>query len=402
MTPMNPALCAPPPVSGLAASLLADTDCQAFGLVERGYAALSSPDSSTGAALTGLMVIAVALFGYRLLLGRGFALSDVTGLVIRLGVVLLIAASWSTWQTVAYDTLARAPTRIASELIASVDGPSPLVGLQTVLDQIDAGSVGWRQRAGIASPLVGGPASTATALNLSSFFLVLTTVGLLVIARLILALLLAIAPVMAGFLLFNATRGLLEGWLRAMVGAALVPLAVLTLFSIELAVVRPMLDRMLAQQASGVFEGASVTPIALVVIVFSLAILAATRAVGSIARGVRIPAFGTSTRGASDVTVLAAPTNGERQLLLTGPQERPQMAVSRALEHAVRREGDVAASPGAGRIVSAAMRGTAGAAGATRATSTTTSTVAPTGRTYVAPARTRLTRASRASSRRDI
>ena len=393
---MNPQLCAPPTQPGLAARLLADTDCQAFGLVERGYAALSSPDSSTSAALTGLMVIAVALFGYRLLLGRGFALSDVTGLVIRLGIVLVIASSWATWSTVAYDTLARAPTRIAGELVAAIDGPQPLVGLQTSLDQIEAGSVGWRQRAGIASPLVGGPSTTAMALTVSSFLLTITTVGLLVIARLLLALLLAIAPVMAGFLLFNATRGLLEGWIRAMLGAALVPLAVLVLFSVELAILKPMLDRVLAQQASGLFEAASVTPIAMVVIVFSLAILAATRAVAAIARGVRIPAFAMATRATGDVTVNAS-GGQERVLLLTGPGgERPQVPVARALESSVRRETDTSTS----RTVGAALRGVGAGGGSTTTVNTTTES-GPT-RIYTAPARSRLTRASRASSRRDL
>ena len=35
-----PQACAPPDAPGLVSGLLADTDCQAFGLVERGYAAL--------------------------------------------------------------------------------------------------------------------------------------------------------------------------------------------------------------------------------------------------------------------------------------------------------------------------------------------------------------------------
>ena len=84
---MSPLLCAKPAVPGLAAQLLADIDCQAFGLVERGYAALAAPSGPASVALTGLLVIAVALLGYRLLLGRGI-LSDSVGLVVRIGIVL--------------------------------------------------------------------------------------------------------------------------------------------------------------------------------------------------------------------------------------------------------------------------------------------------------------------------
>ena len=120
---MSALVCAPPSVPGLAARLLADTDCEAFGLVERGYASLAAPGGAASAFLSGLLVIAVALFGYRLLLGRG-VLADSIGLVVRIGIVLAIATSWAAWQTVAYDTLARAPSRVAAELLA---GPAVVV-----------------------------------------------------------------------------------------------------------------------------------------------------------------------------------------------------------------------------------------------------------------------------------
>ena len=71
-----PTICTAPADDRFAARLLADTDCQAYGLIERGYAALSQPGGNVSAALTGLMVIAVIFFGYRLLLGRGLALRD--------------------------------------------------------------------------------------------------------------------------------------------------------------------------------------------------------------------------------------------------------------------------------------------------------------------------------------
>ena len=286
---MTPDACLAPSAPGLVAGLLADTDCQAFGLVERGYAALASPQSATGATLTTLMVIAVAFFGYQLMLGRGLVLADLTRLAVRIGVVLLLATSWAMVQNVVYDTVARGPTRVAEELITAIDAPAPLIGIQGALDKIELASVGWRQRAGIASPLVGGPPTTAMTLNVSAFLLTMTTLGLLVVSRIVLALLLALTPVVAGFLLFDATRGLLEGWLRALIAAALVPLGVLTLAAVELAIITPMLDRILTQEAAGQFLESSVTPLGLVTIVFSIALLAALGVLRSIAQGIRLP-----------------------------------------------------------------------------------------------------------------
>lgn len=387
---------------GLVAGLLSDVDCQASSLVERGYMALSAPGTATAILLTSLMTIAVALYGYRLLLGRGLLLADVVALAVKLGVVLLIAASWASWQGLAYDTLARAPTRVASELVVSIDAPAPLEGVQTALDQLEAGNVGWRTRAGIASPLVGGAPTAAMALNTSSFLLTLSTLGLLVISRIVLALLLAIAPVMAGFLLFDATRGLVEGWLRSMVAAALIPLGVLVLAAIELAVLLPLIDRMLAEQSREIFEISSVTPVALVVIIFSLAILAAARALSRIAGGIRLGGHGIGGRVA-DAVVLTNHIPDERITVVGGTTNALRPPVVRALEGTTRREsqGD------ARRTVAAAMRSSSRAEASPAVRIGATPVAAPIDSSAVTPIHTvgsfrrPLPRASRAAARRD-
>ena len=339
-----PEACPAPDMPGLVAGLLADTDCQAFGLVERGYAALASPQSATGTTLTTLMVIAVAIFGYQLMLGRGLVLADLTRLAVRLGIVLLLATSWAMVQGVVYDTVARAPTRVAEELITAIDAPAPLAGIQSALDKIEQASIGWRQRAGIASPLVGGPPTTAMTLNVSAFLLTMTTLGLLVVARIVLALLLALTPVVAGFLLFDATRGLLEGWLRALVAAALVPLGVLTLAAVELAIVTPILDRILAQQAAGQFLETSVTPLGLVTIVFSIALLAALGVLRSIARGMRLPGhLPAMVRGGPALAMGLRAAQDNPPQVDRAAREAPQPGVVRALESLQRRDAQASA-----------------------------------------------------------
>jgi type IV secretion system protein VirB6 len=395
-------LCTRPTDAGLVAGLLADVDCQASGLVERGYLALSAPGTAATALLTTLMTVAVAFYGYRLLLGRGLAIGDVVTLAIKLGVVLTIAASWGSWQTIAYDALARGPTGLASEVVTSIGATPPLDGVQTALDRIEASNVGWRTRAGIASPLVGGAPSAAMALNVSAFLLTISTLGLLVVARIVLALLLAVAPVIAGFLLFDPTRGLVDGWLRAMVAAALVPINVLVLTAIELAVLTPLLDRMIERQGAGTFEIADVTPVALVVIVFTLAIVAGARAMATIARGIRIPS---STR-APAATVPAATierAERDRQALIQASTARAQPAILRSLESAARRDGNGNATRTAVTMFSE------GRASAARAQSGTTVLAAASSsrdavigtRSPTASIRPALPRASRAAARRD-
>ncbi len=337
---MTPSFCTPPAADRFAARLLADTDCQAFGLVERGYAALAQPSGTVSLALTGLMTIAVAFFGYRLLLGRGIVLSDAVALTVKLGIVLLLATSWAAWQALAYDGVARAPTQIASEMLAGIGAPPPLESLEKALDDLTAATVGYRMRAGIASPWVGGPAAAAMTLNVSAVLLTLSIVGLLVAMRVVLAILLAIAPAMAGFILFGGTRGMAQAWLGAIAAAALAPLFVLLVAAIEFAILAPMIARLLREQAAGTFENSSVMPIGLVAIVFTIATVIAVRAGARIGRGITLGRSRSAPASAETVVAQDRVEVRDRQLLLAGQPAAP--AASRALESIARRDSPTA------------------------------------------------------------
>lgn len=386
--------CAPAAIDRFASRLLADTDCQTMGMVERGYAALSQPGGTISIALTGLMVIAVAFFGYRLLFGRGVLLSDAVGLTVKLGIVLLIATSWQSWQALAYNGIAQAPSEVASEMLVGIGSPPPIESLENTLDSLAAAAVGYRSRAGIASPLVGGPAAAAATLNVSAILLTLSTVGILIASRVVLAILLAIAPAMAGLILFNGTRGMARGWLGAMVSIAIVPAFVLLVASIEFALLTPMIARLLAEQAAGTFETASVMPIGLVAIVFVIALLFALRAAGQIGRGL-LHRHAAAPKLAQ--AIAPADQSSDARVFAMTMGSPASLRVSRALETISRRDAPLAtASPRSvvmSRASSAAREG--------RETSATNGT------TNISPIENRSTRLrsgsrrSRAAARRD-
>ena len=383
-----------------AAQLLADTDCQAFGLVERGYAALAQPGGSVAAALTGLLVIAVAIYGYRLLLGRGLALGDALGLTVRVGVVLVLATSWESWQALAYHGLAQAPAEIAGNVLVAIGAPAPLDSLQHALDGLTEASVGYRSRAGIASPLVGGPAAAAAVLNLSSLFLTLSTVGVLVAARVVQAVLLAIAPAMAGLLLFDATRRMAQGWLGAIAAAALAPLFVLLIAAIEFAVLAPMIARLLSQQAGGTFDNSEVMPIGLVAVVFILAMGLGLRTVARIGYGLRLAdRLGRTAAVAGAVAAERTSAAAARQ----GPLlAAPSVRLVQSLETIARRD----ASGGAARTGASSLGASRAAStardsrGAGRTSSSGVSSNFPISQR--APRLRSAPRRSRAAARRDI
>ena len=78
--------------------------------------------------------------------------------------------------------------------------------------------------------------------------------------RLIAGLLLALGPFFFAFLLFDGTRGLFEGWLRVLAGAALGALGIAVALGVELALLEPLARRpdLAAQPASYAVPGAPV------------------------------------------------------------------------------------------------------------------------------------------------
>ena len=81
---------------------------------------------------------------------------------------------------------------------------------------------------------------------LGALMLLLGTVGVLIVARMALALMLVLGPIFIVLALFSGTRGLFVGWLRTVVMLAVTPLFAVLLGSGTIALIRPLV-RELAQ-----------------------------------------------------------------------------------------------------------------------------------------------------------
>ncbi len=370
----------------LVRGLLTSVDCNVGDIVQTGYAVLSDPSGVTSLALTGALTLFVALFGWRLMLGQSsMTVGDAAGAAIKIGIVLLLAGSWATYQTVVYNSLYTGPAELAAVLVQS--GNNPFDGLQSAVDQMQTTADFYAARSGTASPLVGGIAYGAMLLNGSAMLLLLSTIGLLIASKIVLALLLAIAPAIAALLLFDATRGMVEGWLRAMVTLALTPLSVILLLTMELVLLEPALSAMAANRVASRFDVGPMTSIALTVAVFALVLLAAVIAAAMIARGIRLP--GRSRIAAVQPTAAQA-TGDLGGALLAAPSRASRVAA--AADAAARRDPRTT-----GAVTMRADRRADPISGAPRAVSPF-GDASPLGQTY---ARAAAPRRSAARSRRD-
>jgi type IV secretion system protein VirB6 len=251
--------------------VVAHIDCQAQLIGSYGYQALGQPGSLAATVATGLLTLFVALFGLRLLFGAAPGARDIVYDVLKVGLVLSLAFSWPAFRTLIYDVVVDGPAEVAS----AITGPTSSSGKGLVqrLQEVDNGivrliDVGTGRQSG-ASLEGSGPGSTfaGTALQDDNAFgwsrllFLGSTIGTVGLLRLMAGLLLAIAPLMAGLLLFEATRGLFAGWLRGLVLTMLGSLGATVVLGVQLAIVEPWLADALTVRNLG--YAAPATPIEL-------------------------------------------------------------------------------------------------------------------------------------------
>jgi len=286
--------CALPDAVGVAVRLASYVDCQSRMLGENGFQALvGGPEMAS--ILSGLVAIFVALIGYRLLLNTAPTLRDGVSLTARLGIVLALVTSWPAFQTLVYRVTTDGPVELAAILLPASGLPSTGIEqrVQAAYDAIRGGpsmNGGSVQQTGIVAAPGAIPAANALPAPAFSGFqplpqtaslFVMSTVGFMAALHLVVGFLLAVAPFGILSLLFNSTLGIFNGWVRAIVGAALGVLAASIASAIELSVVEMEVAHMQAAGPAASDPQAIVTAVLCFVVVAIAMAYAAFRMAGA-------------------------------------------------------------------------------------------------------------------------
>jgi type IV secretion system protein VirB6 len=311
--------------AGAVRALVGSVDCNTHDFVHRGYEALTGGQGFQ-TSLTLVLTIYVALVGYRLLFAAdGARLTDGPLMALKIGAVLALVTSWSLFETLVFDVAAKAPADIA-EVIALGDAhshrnaPDPIGGLQVAYDQLIASASAFgagrtdSQAASAAAPPAaaqppapdasadGSPDATADdggaalrragaarALTAAAGAVLLADAGLVAAANLVVSVITAVGPIFVILFLFRQTRGFFEGWVRALIAAALGTMSAWTLILLMLRVLDPWLIALAQQRELKDLEPNTAMTAASIVLVFTAAQLATVAAGAVVAFGFRLP-----------------------------------------------------------------------------------------------------------------
>ncbi|MCB2072721.1 MAG: type IV secretion system protein [Novosphingobium sp.] len=219
--------------AGVAPALRA-VDCMAGETTAMAFGRLFGAEGALVPALTIILTLYIAFFALSLLAGRSrLSIPALTPKMLTLGLVLTFATSWMAYSQVVWNLAVGAPDQLAALLMGARGSAT-----QIFADRIDivmaaigevsqvAGAGQAADQGAAAQGAASGSFTPANLMWLGALLLLLGTVGVLVTARIALAVLLALGPVFVVFALFAGTRGLTAGWLRGVVMTGVTPLFV--------------------------------------------------------------------------------------------------------------------------------------------------------------------------------
>lgn len=249
-----PACTAANPNGGILSNALGMVDCYTESFVFDVYASTFGPGTQFATILTGALVLYVAIYGLQIAMGRTMlTINEFGPRVLKIGFIVALLTVWGTFQHLVVDVAFGAPTGIANEMLSLIGaGASSQAGIQGAVDafydkMVDAANACLRQGSITKLHLY----FAAGFIWLVTILVMLFTFGFMLVAKLATALILGVGPLFIGLFLFAGTRGLFEGWLRALLTFALVPLFLLTSMAILLSMVDSTVTLVQAEALAG-------------------------------------------------------------------------------------------------------------------------------------------------------
>lgn len=343
--------------AGVAPALRA-VDCMAAETISSAFSRLFGAEGVLAPVLTILLTLYIAFFAFSLITGRStLGVSALTPRMLTLGLVLTFATSWIAYQNVVWNLAIGGPDWIASILMGAKGSATQIFGdrIDIVFQAIGDASQNASNAAGgdgaqapAAAPQ-GGMFTPESVMWMGALILLLGTVGVLLTARIALAVLLALGPVFVVMALFGGTRGLTAGWLKGVVLTAVTPLFVVLGGGITLELLVPIVAKLVQGSQMGEIDGRTAMALFLIAAVHMALMAMVLKVAGTLVSGWQVFGLASSGRSAGsrgDVAVshASAPTAGA-PAAATLPAQRRTAAVPAATSAAM---ADVAQPGGQG------------------------------------------------------
>jgi type IV secretion system protein VirB6 len=300
-------------------TLLQSVDQIGQNYVQSAYQALASAATSGG----GTGVAGLLLTIYIIVWGVGVWQGTATGgpadhafRLFRAFLIYTLATSWSDFQTLAYNAMNTGPSAIGNALLnaasaANAGGGSAnsVSGVQSALqnmwDTTNSATEAFLQNAGITN---WGPYIFAAVFYVVMALLIGFAIFLIVLSKLFMWLLLALAPLFIILLLFGVTTRFFGGWMSALVQYFIVQVLVYAFLAFYVSLIQQSISALSGVASSKSATWTTIGPVVLLAIIGVLLLSQINNVAAAIAGGVPIsaPRIGSVIAAASGFRLAAA------------------------------------------------------------------------------------------------
>ncbi len=302
-------------------SLLQSVDQLGQNYVSTAYQALANAATSGGATgVAGLLLTLYVIFW-----GVGIWQGTATGgpadhafRLFRSVMIYVLATQWGDFQTFVYTALNDGPSAIGNALLSAVTTPNStgtsanltsVNGVQTALqnmwDTTNTATEAFLQNAGITN---WGPYIFAAVFYVVMAILIGFAIFLIVLSKMFMWLLLALAPLFIILLLFGVTSRFFSGWMSSLAQYFLVQVLVYAFLAFYVSLIQQSIDTLNGVANSKSATWATIGPVVLLAIIGILLLSQINNMAAAIAGGIPIfsPRIGSVLATASGYRLGAA------------------------------------------------------------------------------------------------
>jgi type IV secretion system protein VirB6 len=253
-------------------------------------------NTASGPWLTSLLVIFVALVGYLLWIGRiEISLSELFPRFFKMIFIFVLVTRVDLLDRLVYRTVTDVPGAVATTMVQSVGQTSG--DINASVDDVYARGM----RSGLLLAQKGG-LTNFTAYLFAGWIWLVTTLGILpvvfalLLAKLAVGVLLGFAPFALVLYLFDATRSLFQGYLRQLLGFALIPVMIYSLLALVLSLVNLVSEPLMTAATNDAIKLTFIAPYSLVMLAVGLLATQVVSWSGGIAGALALSAAGAFSR----------------------------------------------------------------------------------------------------------
>lgn len=226
--------------------MIAAVDSIILGFVQGSFGSLTA---SVQALWQLMFVVFFAFYGYKVMVSHRFSATDLVTHCIKIILVLVLATQWAAFFQLIYSLATNLPSDISGEIVQAASNTlgaqaqiTSVASANTLLMQFYSRAMSVDDKLlQMGSITQIGPYIYFVFVWLGAAFFTGYATMLIILAKLAVAIILAVGPLFILLYIFHDTRKLFEGWLRTLINYALVPVFVYALLALLLTLVMPTL-----------------------------------------------------------------------------------------------------------------------------------------------------------------